>query len=90
MTTLQNLKKGKKYSAIKSIKDTLDLLAEEGLELMAVEQYESLARIYWRMENRKMAEEYAEMSLNILTEYAHLGQKRDVKRDMEALLASFG
>lgn len=90
VTTLEFLKKGKAYSAIKAIKDTLDLLAEEGLELMAVEQYESLARIYWAMENREMAETYAQMSLDVLKEYTHLDQKRDTKGDLEALLASFG
>lgn len=85
---LQSLQRGKPHTAIKAIKETIELLAEEDLVQLFADQYDTLARVYWAMKDKKKAELYAKMALDILGDYAFLNE-RDKSQDLQKLLKGF-
>ncbi|KAF2191840.1 SET domain-containing protein [Zopfia rhizophila CBS 207.26] len=79
---------GKAQKAIKLGHEIIDLLEKEGLTPMLTEQYVILARLYLALDERKEAEEYSELALEVLRNHGFLGTA-DEEWDLERLIRSF-
>lgn len=81
--TLEAVKNGRMYTAIRICHEILDLLKIEDLTSLMPEQYEILARLYWKMNDKGNAEKSAREALDILGRHTFLdtqNQEQDLRR----------
>lgn len=86
--TLAAVKDGKLHTAIRICHEILDLLNIEDLTSLMPEQYEILARLYWKMKDKENSEKYAREALGILERHTFLDSQNQ-ERDLHRLLQTF-
>ncbi|GAB1317386.1 SET domain-containing protein [Madurella fahalii] len=67
---------GRPYQALRFTRQIINLLPSEELFPMFSEQYENMARIFYVLRDKKNAEKYATMSLEILAEQGYIESVR--------------
>ena len=87
--TVSAIQKGDVRGAINVLRDALKLLEQEGLVNLSGEVYESLARIYWAVGDKKRAREHAEKAVNYLADFDSLLEPRNRTEDLESMLRKF-
>jgi tetratricopeptide (TPR) repeat protein len=84
---VRRLRNGRPQAAIDSANEAIDLLEKEGLYQQLSDYYESIARIYRAINDKKRARVYASKALGVLTDYVLL-EGSDNNQDLETLLNS--
>jgi hypothetical protein len=83
------LERNRVYDAVRLANEILVLLEAEELVPLFTEQYEALARIYYKVGDKKAAEVYGMKSLGILKDHGLLEPGQE-KLHLENMLAEFG
>jgi hypothetical protein len=83
------LTQGDIRGALQTIQMGLEYLEDEGLEGLSGDMYESLARIYWAMGQKKLARENGILSVGFRTDYGGNLEVVNKTRELEELLLSF-
>ncbi|KAM0334498.1 hypothetical protein ACHAQA_001527 [Verticillium albo-atrum] len=82
------LGRGKVHGAIKLIKQVLKLLDTEGLQPLMTEHYDSLARIYWYLNDHKKSRDNARAAVELLAVHGFI-ELKDLELYVEALLQKY-
>lgn len=82
-------KEGKYQAAIRIGEEVVKLMKEEDLTPMLTDEYVILARLYLIRGDREMAEEYADLAVEILENLGFLGTETREDWNLERLLGYF-